>query len=567
MVTNSKSPTVSDLIILSLFTIFITAQPFYLYHEIIMMDTGIHFAPLNALFRGEIPYRDFVFWRGPLELYVPALMMWMGGLETYLLPTFFYVGSVLTLLAGIFLARQIYQSRLIFYLMVPVLIARTFPRISYYYWGGMRYFLGLLALICAIQGFKKQKTSWIFAAGVVCCLCLFTTIEACVSTVLGILSGIGVAFWKKAISRDFLIRSFKSFVLGGLVIFIPYFIYLWATGSLLPYLEITYIVPTHNGSTLMDARGGYPDTFWMFMYSLLPWAPFFKFMTPFYCYIAIFVYLWYRVRKHNLGWEIPALTTISVYGLILFFASFRVIQGHHFEMALQPEKILLFFLLERFYFFLKEKKDSILINVKGMQLKRVYLHRFFIFCLIGSSLGYSVQRFNHRFPIFKIVRNKILNKDMESANPLQGQEAKRMELARLRNMTIPRWQADEIEGVVKFIQANTAPDEATFYYPEVGNFAFWADRPFVGRFSIGTFSWIYEKWYKEMVDDFKKAKPKYVIMTHIGHRTFPAAIYFRHPKNIPKFKEVTDLILDNYVLVKSFESVGIYQRKDSLRGG
>ncbi len=56
-------------------------------------------------------------------------------------------------------------------------------------------------------------------------------------------------------------------------------------------------------------------------------------------------------------------------------------------------------------------------------------------------------------------------------------------------------------------------------------------------------------------------------MTHIGHRTFPAAIYFRHPKNIPKFKEVTKLILDNYVLIQSFESVGIYQRKDSLDGG
>ena len=134
-------------------------------------------------------------------------------------------------------------------------------------------------------------------------------------------------------------------------------------------------------------------------------------------------------------------------------------------------------------------------------------------------------------------------------------------------MVIPRWQADEIEGVVAFIQAHTRSDEEIFCYPEVGNFAFWADRPFVGRFPIGTFSWIYEKWYREMVDDFKEAKPKYVVMTHIGHRTFPAAIYFRHPKNIPKFKEVTQLILDNYVLVKSFESVGIYQRKDSLRGG
>ncbi len=499
MVTTSKSSTVLDFIILSLFAVFITAQPFYLYHEIIMMDTGIHFAPLNALFHGEIPYRDFIFWRGPLELYVPALMMRLGGMETYLLPTFFYAGSVLTLLACILLAKQIYRSRLVLYLMVPVFIARTFPRISYYYWGGMRYFLGLVALICAIQGFKRQKTSWMFAAGMVCCLCLFTTIEAGVSTVLAILLGMVVAFGKKALDRDFIARSFRFFVLGGLFLFIPYIIYLWATASLGPYLETTYIVPTHNGSTLMDARGGYPETFWMFIYSLLPWAPFFKFMTPFYCYVAIFVYLWYRMRKKELDWEIPALTTISVYGLILFFASFRVIQGHHFEMALQPEKVLLFFLLERVYFFLKDKRMTILSDIRGngaagfKYLKALGAVGFiyFVTCgLIGSSLGYAWQRYNSRFVMFKMVRNKILHKDTGNSDILSGQETRTVALKRMRGMVIPRWQADEIEGVVKFIQANTSPEEAIFYYPEVGNFAFWADRPFVGRFSIGTFSWI-----------------------------------------------------------------------------
>ena len=111
----------------------------------------------------------------------------------------------------------------------------------------MRYFLGLLALICAIQGFKKQRSSWMFAAGIVSCLCVFTTIEAGVSTVMGILLGMAVAFWQKALDRNFIVKSLKAFIGGGLVIFIPYCVYLWATGSLLPYLEITYIVPTQSG--------------------------------------------------------------------------------------------------------------------------------------------------------------------------------------------------------------------------------------------------------------------------------------------------------------------------------
>ena len=236
MVTAQRRPTVIDLILLSLLLIFITAQPFFLHHEIIMMDTGIHLSPINALLRGETLYKDFIFWRGPLEIYVPALMMRIWGPETALLPTFFYVGSILAMWAGILLAWQIFHSRLILYMMVPVFIARTFPRISYYYWGGMRYFLGMMAVVCAVAGFKKQKVSWMFAAGMVCCLSFFTTIEAGVSTVMGIILGMGTAFWFKALDRGFIIKSFKAFVTGGLIIFIPYIIYLWMTGSLLQYL-------------------------------------------------------------------------------------------------------------------------------------------------------------------------------------------------------------------------------------------------------------------------------------------------------------------------------------------
>ena len=138
MVTNSKSPTVIDLILLSLFIIFITAQPFFLHHEIIMMETGIHLPGIQALFRGAIPYKDFLYLRGPLELYMPAFLMKLFGENMILLPIFYYGGTILTLLLGILLAFQLYRTRVVLYLMTLVFVARTFPRISFYYWGGMR---------------------------------------------------------------------------------------------------------------------------------------------------------------------------------------------------------------------------------------------------------------------------------------------------------------------------------------------------------------------------------------------------------------------------------------------
>lgn len=559
MVTTSKSSKVLDFIILSLFTIFITAQPFYLHHEIIMMETGIHLPAISAIFKGAIPYRDFFYLRGPLELYVPAFLMLLLGQETFLLPAFYYVGSVATLFVGVLLAHQIFRTRLFLWIIVPVLIARTFPRVSFYYWGGMRYALGLFFLYYVVLFCKTRRLLWMGVAGIISSLGLLTTIETGIATIIAVSVTLMASFFFRMMDRRIIMKAVFAYAFGILVILIPYLFYLVTTNSLTPYVETNYTILTQMTRTFIDAPGNHPESFLGFLKALVPNSPYFKLMTPIFCYISFAFYLVFRLRNKSFPVE---MLPIAIYGLILYIAAFRKIEGHHFEMALQPEKILLFFLFERLYFFLKDKRDSIWVSIKEVKLKRVYLFQFFVFCLIGSSLGYSVQRFNHRFTMFKIVRNKITGKDIESLKPLQGQETKRMELARLRNMTIPRWQADEIEGVVAFIQTHTHPDEAIFYYPEVGNFAFWADRPFVGRFPVATFSWMGDEWHRELFDDFKKATPRYVVMTHLGHRTFPEEWYFRNKSNVGKFQEITNLILDNYVLVKSFESVGIYQRKD-----
>ena len=83
----------------------------------------------------------------------------------------------------------------------------------------------------------------------------------------------------------------------------------------------------------------------------------------------------------------------------------------------------------------------------------------------------------------------------------------------------------------------------------------------MGRFPIATFSWMDERWHEELIADFKKAAPRYVIMTNLGHRTFPKEWYFRNTNNITKFNAMTGLILDNYRPIKTFESVSLYERQ------
>ncbi len=533
-------------------------------------------------------------------MYVPAIMMLFFGKNFMLLPTFFYIGTVLALLIGVLLAYQLYRTRFMFYVMVPVFIARTFPRVSYYYWGGLRYFIGLASLFLAIQCFKKNRLSFMFMAGICSALSFLTTIEAGVSAIAAILAGTAAAYCLKIFEKDFIGRSIKFYVGGLLPILIPYFFYLWVNGAFWAYWDFSIFIPLNMNTTLSDPRGTVPENAGEFLLALLPGSPFFKFMTPVYFYLILFGYLIYRVKKNKLNWEIYPLVTIAVYGLILYAAAFRKIEGHHFEMALQPEKILFFFILEEIYLILLNVRRSYLKTSKNLSFPNVLVGNpqqihlgpdeaitgpptktfggdnlrissrkivaginLLILIFAVSSITYSFSRYNKRFPAIQWVMNKITGKEKD-LSLLKDIPKRPLNIERGKGMVVPVWQADEIEGVTKFLKENTAPDEAVFTFAELGNFNFWADRPFVGRFPIATFSWYQDRWHEELVADFKKAQPRFVVMTNLGHRTFPAALYFRYEKNVRKFNEFTRLILDHYTVVKSFESVSIYKRKENF---
>ena len=566
---NAKA-SIFDAIILSFFVVFITCQPFLLHHEIIMMETGIHLPGIYALFHGGVPYKDFFYLRGPLELYVPFFSMLLFGENMVVLPVFYYIGSVLTLLVCILLAYQIYRTRFIFYLMILVLIARTFPRISFYYWGGMRYALGLLSLFCAFQYFKKQRLSWIFAAGIVSCLGLLTTVETGVSAIVSIALALVLSFLFGIGERHFFRKALCMYFLGILLILIPYVVCLWATDSLIPYSQTNYIVLTKMMKIFVDAPGNYPGNFPGFLAALLPGSPYFKVMTPVFFYAAFGAYIFYQKKRNKLGPEIFGLVAIAIYAMILYIAAFRKIEGHHFEMALQPEKILFFFLLEGVYLSLvKIRRQEVervgAFALRGWQFfimrKKIYLINFLIVAFIGSSVGYALVRYNNRFVMVKLLENKLGHKDDQDLSFLAGTEKREVNIKRAKGMVVPAWQAQEMEEIVAFLEKNTKPDEAVFTYPELGNFNFWADRPFVGRFPIATFSWMDERWYEELLADFKKAAPRYVIMTNLGHRTFPKEWYFRNTNNVVKFNTMTELILNDYRPIKTFESVSLYERQ------
>ncbi|VAW14602.1 hypothetical protein MNBD_BACTEROID05-562, partial [hydrothermal vent metagenome] len=460
-----------------------------------------------ALFKGLVPYKDFFHLRGPLELYIPAGMMVFGGNSVSVLSLYFYVGTVFTLLMGVLIAKEVLQSRYILYLFVPVFIARTFPRVYYNYWGGFRYGFGLLTLWLLIKYLKERNSDWIFLAGVMATCGFLTSIEIGVCSVMGVLSAL---FVDRVLNVRQSQGGFTFFCWGaGLVaaLFITYFVLI---GAFVPYLQSTYAVLTQMTKVFDDGLAiSYPKNSWEVLGGLLPTSPFFKFLTPVYLYIFLFGYLfntWIRPSteeklKLDTSSQIEPIYSIligiAVYGIVMYLSAFRKIENAQFEMALQPEKILLFFLIERAYFWLCSIKNEVDMKSKG----------FIILLFIGlfmSSIGYSIARFDHRFIAFKLAKGFVTGQDISEIVPFAGKLYRPLNIEKGKGMVVPVDQAEELEAMVQLISQKTKEDETVLMYPELAMYSVFADRPFFGKFPLATLSWFSEKEHRAFVEEFRQ---------------------------------------------------------------
>jgi hypothetical protein len=560
-----RRPSCFDVSILTIFTILITLHPYYLHGEINLFELGIYLPGINALLDGLVPYRDFFHLRGPLELYVPALFMKIFGENVSVLVTYFYVGTVVTLILGVFLAKELYRTRLVLYLLIPVYIGRTFPRVVFTNWGGMRYALGFLAVLWAIYFFKQKKLSWLLLAGIASAAAFLTSVEIGVCSIISI--SVGCVFHRYFASSEYkpVFRELGIFLFGIAVILFPYGIYLLMTGSMEAYVQMTYAVATKMTDVFSDQfLGHHPQTFMEALLGMSPLSPHFKHLTPAYCYLFFIGYCVARIRRKKIDNVDAACVSLAVYGLMMYATAFRKIGASQFEMALQPEKIILFFMLEGLFIFLLAKQkyflgqtDLLSGKAKAGNLAKIYGVYFLVVAFIMSSLGYAAARYNKRFFAFQYIGRKMMGKETDSLIPLDGVSREVMMLDRVKGLVVPVDQAENFKQLTQFIHANTGRGEPVFMFPELGSYSFIVDRPFVGRFPMATFSWI-GNWHGELLQDLKTTKPRYVVLAKDPGETFPKA-YFKIRRNKDNYDEMMDYIAHTYAPVSSTPDFLIYQ--------
>lgn len=548
-------PRYFDAFVLAVFTILITLHPHFAHGKINIFEVGLYLPGIQAILNGEIPYRDFFHLRGPFELYMPAMMMNIFGVHLKVLFSYFYFGNVLCLILCILIAREILKTRFILYLMTFILIGRTFPRVVFTYWGGMRYAFGLLAVWFIVKFFKKNQLKWMLCAGCASAFGLLTSVEMGIYPLLGVIIALIVSKVFNVQDSKLIIRGFGAYCVGMSLIVIPYGIYLALNSALLPYIDSVLTIVTRMQEVIdPHVVSVYPRNFIeAFVAMTNPMHTNFKHMTPSYLYIFILAYLSFRLKKRTFSQQDLMIVCLGVYGFIMYNTGFRGIWAAQFEMALQPEKILLFFLLERIFFYVRTKrreyinlkKEPVFKGSKALNILKIYGINFLIFAFIMSSVGYSMARYNHRFFAYKYVRDKITGKDTEYLKPLVNEPSRALNIDRAREIIVPARQADELEQIDAFVKDHVGKNDILFTYPDLGTYNYLFNRRFFGNYPLATFTWFNDRWHNEFLNKIRLSKPKYVIV----QKEIPQYwkdVYLAFEGNRQKHKNVMEFIASSY---------------------
>lgn len=551
----SKAPTWADTLILIGLVVFLTANPYYLNNRINIYELSLYLPGIRAINEGMIPFRDFFYLRGPFELYMPTWLMGIFGEHIDVLCGYFFVGNVLCVIMVVLIARELIRSKYMFFLMIPVITARTFPRVCYMNWGGMRYVFGLLAVLCLIRFFKTKRVFWSVLAGLATAAGAMTSVEIGACAFLAASVSFMAAGIFRLVPLKEIFRAFSCYLLSLAAGVSPWVIYASFQGAFIPYIDTIWTMATRfmvviNPHYTASYPSNIPEAF---AAMINPSHDSFKHMTPAYTYLFFMVYMCWRWKQKALNAADIALCAAAVYGAVLYQMAFRALLASQFEMALMPQKIIYFFMIEAVIIWLWVNRTSI-------AWQKIILVMI-VTVLFFSSLSYSISRFNKRFWSLKFTGQLLSGRDVEALKYAgKKEEYALLDIERVRGIWVPKDQALELKALGDFFKAHSKNEDIVLMFPEYGAYNFIFDRPFLGRFAMSDLAWLSDVWFEEYLSAFKDGQARYVVV----QKTMPPGweeTYFGYAPNRHKYDLMIETIDRRYRQVAETDESRIYERK------
>ncbi len=519
-------------------------------------EAGKELACVNEVFHAKVLYRDVYSHFGPLNIYLEAGTLFLFGKSLAVLRAYYYVGTVATLVIFYLISLKICRRRLFSYAAAFFLVVETFQPFWCTRWGGFRFGVGALALLCAVLFFKSGKNKWLFFSGLSVAVSFLITFD------VGILSGMAIGgglllffVYKFFNTRTMPVKSVSFFIFGIFSVIAPFLVYFLSTGALFPYINTLVITAKCQGAAWAIPDLNLRD--YMHLSKILTCD--FKYISSLILYVLLAIIMARRVYKNRISYVDYSLLSIILYGvfmLVIKVTSKRLLAGPQFQMALQPAIVLSFLFMDNIYENMKALKNNKLAGktaFKFMALAIVLLLSagYFLFSekRFYGSLGqwaYYEENKNSFMPIYS------------GAVPVSKMSLAALAIDRAKGVIVPADQAGEIEGVVKYITAATAPNEPVFSFPEHGIFNFFTDRPCIDRFTIAGFAWVPMEWRRELLADLENVKPRYIIYSRRLSNLAMAAD--RDKELLP---EVAQYVFSRYHKEASFGSIDIWRRNNS----
>jgi len=540
-----------DYLIPALIVLLCTFQP-YLFNGIIdYWETGVYLPAINELFHHKILFRDVMITRGPLEIYIPAFFMSLFGRHINVLTACLYYGNVLAILFMVYIARALLKRRIFLYLLIPVLIAYSFPFVYSKIWGGLRFACGGAAILCALIYFRRRKAMFLLLSGLFTALGFFFSIEMGLFPFLAV--SITLLVFKE---KESFLRAIFFYLTGIIAIVLPFLLYIFFTGSMWSYFQNIISVPV-SASAAYHFEILFPDMPGNPLAALKcliqPFTTNFPYSFPLLIYLGLGIYLFNLFLKYKNNERIKQLFCIGLFGLLMYFGSFRQINGPQFQAASQPALVSLFVILETMVVSLRGNQLSGKLNVRSFILGSILF--LFIFLLSFLSIFTVKNYMVYGFNIDRVIHRQINRGSFPTSN-----YAGMLNIKTAQGLLVPDWQAGEINSLVTYIQKNTSPDEIIPAFPDRGVFNFFFDRPCLGRFCQADIASFREDWMKEFFSRLKESKPRYIVYKREIDCFEPLISDYPVVRNRDRIRS---FIKNNYSIETSFVNFDVYKIKEN----
>jgi hypothetical protein len=405
----------------------------------------------------------------------------------------------------------------------------------------MRYVWGLLAVWCLIKYLKTSRLFWIVLNGALTAVAFLTSIEIGVSALC-------TSFLILILKQDSL-RNISAYILSVALPFLLFCAYFLSQGALVDYWENQRIVATQMTQTFIQSEP-VPGTIGEVLKSLFVVTDKnFRQMTPVYCYVFFFaawIYRWRRKMVNVLDW---GALGVVFYGLAIYVTGFRNLWSSVFEMSLQPEKIVLFYLLAQGLIWMNQKHG-----------RWVIVYKIALVAIILSSFGFSLSRLYKRFFSVRWAMYAISGRDTSELKPLSKETSSSIHFPRVQDMVVPSQQAEDIVQLQKFVDEHIDIGEPIWMYPELGTMHFLLDRPWVGKHAIPILSWMDGNWFDEYDQTLRAQPPRYAVWNKKVPE-FYEKIHLSVPSNREKFEKHLNFLHANYSVITTTPTYNIYVYK------